>query len=124
MASSQTQLSLPHRHHEMPSVYQVQHHPLVEGKKHVRNVYVGYMGTDKQSVKKSFEFEKTLKCPEGGAQGWDNQGMPLWSWNVAHCFTILLGLLRLEPGDYYFLRDPAVSTEPKDDVLAVMVTGR
>ena len=34
------------------------------------------------------------------------------------------GLLRLQDGGYLFLRDPRVSKEPKDDMLAVMVTGR
>lgn len=29
----------------------------------------------------------------------------------------------MRPGDYLFLRDPKVSTDPSKDVLAVMVTG-
>ncbi|TEB18463.1 hypothetical protein FA13DRAFT_1803471 [Coprinellus micaceus] len=33
------------------------------------------------------------------------------------------GFLELLPGDYVFLRDPGVSEDPCDDVLAAMVTG-
>ncbi|KAJ3519810.1 hypothetical protein NMY22_g13029 [Coprinellus aureogranulatus] len=107
MAYSQVPVSLPRRHHLMPDVYEAYNHPLLDGVKHVGKVYVGYMPTDKKSVKNYLDFEKGLKCPEGGVSDWESQG-----------------LLQLRPGDYFFLRDPKVSDEPKDDVLGSMVTGR
>ncbi|KAJ3512625.1 hypothetical protein NMY22_g15276 [Coprinellus aureogranulatus] len=103
---SEKRLSLPRRHQLMPTLYEVENHPLLEGREHVRKVYVGHMGTDKRSVKDYSDFEKTLKCPEGDVGDWERQG-----------------LLQMEAGDYLFLRDPAISDDAKDDVLAVMVTG-
>lgn len=74
MSYSQALVTLARRHQGMPTVYKVENHPLVKGKEHVHDVYVGYMGTDKRSVKVSLDFEKTLKCPEGDITDWENQG--------------------------------------------------
>lgn len=74
MSYSEVQVSLPHRPVGMPEVYQVKNHPLLEGIAHVGNVYVGYMGTDKWSVKDCLDLEKALKCPKGDVAEWVAQG--------------------------------------------------
>jgi hypothetical protein len=74
MSYSEIQVSLPRRHEGMPKVYQVENHPLLDGIAHVGKVYVGYMRTDKWSVKDCLVLEKGLACPKGDVAEWVAQG--------------------------------------------------
>ncbi|TEB18468.1 hypothetical protein FA13DRAFT_1803476 [Coprinellus micaceus] len=125
MSYSEQQVSLPGRCKGMPAVYLVENHPLLDGVDHVGKVYVGHMGTDKISVKDSFVLEKKLVCPKGGVLEWKAQGVtaPLVSHESppphdASRF-IAAGTWRLLISE----RSQGVS-RAKDDVPAIMVTGR
>ncbi|KAJ3528197.1 hypothetical protein NMY22_g9513 [Coprinellus aureogranulatus] len=109
MAYTEQLLHLPGRHENMPRLFEVMNHPLLKGVKGVRRVFVGHMKTDWESMKRYFEYEKGLSCPGGNGSDWRAQGK-------------FLHILR--DRDYLFLRDMDVSTDPEDDVLAVVVTGR
>lgn len=110
----------------MPVLYRAKNHPLVKGVAGVRNVYVGYMQTDLGSMRNTYNFERRLTCPEGGTLEWEKKGKCsiFHLDHVFHTSNGFPGLLKGVAGDYVFLRDPKVSRDPSDDVLAVMITGR
>jgi hypothetical protein len=73
----------------MPEIYEVENHPLLDGVDHVGKVYVGYVGTDKSSVRDDFELERTLKCPQGGVDEWEAQGEEQSPRYLADCSKIV-----------------------------------
>ncbi|KAJ3539558.1 hypothetical protein NMY22_g4683 [Coprinellus aureogranulatus] len=108
MSYSEAPFKPARRDSRMPRLFKASNHPLLKNVPSdlVGQVYVGLMATDAKSMNNTKAFEKQMKCPSGGVQNW-----------------LARGLVQLRPGDYLFLRDPLVSKKPKDDVLAVMVTG-
>lgn len=126
VAYSESPLDLPGRHPSMTALYIAKNHPFVEGVAGVGTVYVGIMKTDLRSMRNAYNFEKNLVCPKGGRLEWEEQGQfsTPGLYYADSMLTIFAGLLELLDGGYYFLRDPSVSGDPSDDVLAVMVTGK
>ncbi|RXW16178.1 hypothetical protein EST38_g9678 [Candolleomyces aberdarensis] len=108
------ELEVKNRDERMPRVLECRNHPLVHGIPYVRRVLVMLVKTDWTSMQDAYKYERTLDVPDGSEDAWANNG-----------------LIKLESGDYVFMRDlrdqekcADASILASEDVLAVSVTGR
>lgn len=74
MAYIERPIHLPGRHEDMPKPFSVTNHPLLKNVHGVRKVYVGLTKTDWSSMKRYYEYEKSLTCPGGDPSEWAAKG--------------------------------------------------